>query len=526
MKEKIAIWGTGNVCEQIMNGGKAVEPDCFIDNDVRKVGKEIYGVTIVHPSQITDWNELFVILALDSYIGIRSQLIGYGLAEYEDFIWYREWLCGKSAEQIVEEAEDFLDKIEWNQNYSGAGMIFSDFLAFDKGVCDFVNRWCSYGKRLVLLSEAACVSRERMDKMLLPIIELPTALLRNQYLKKQNGKFFFRHMTSYVSAKRYLRDAAGNLRMGYSDMAENYEFMVCYYADRIVRKIIECWKPSQVILWNAFYAFHFIIRNICAEKRISVRFMEFGNIPGTIIVEKLGQMGESWPARHPQEFVKISVSDKERADAEKLIRRLRRNGLNRNTQPQNGILPEIAKRLKSGRPVVFYAGQNDNASGMQPYTENTQKFHSPIFRTSDEAAVFLAKVCERNDLNYIYKPHPMMAGNCDSSVLPKSVIFVEEADINGLIDMSDVVVTILSTVSYVALIRQKPVVMLGYTQLKKQGCVYEAFDVRDIERVLLDAIKNRLNEDMRHGFIAHIARMRRFYSGGIVGKRREIRMSE
>lgn len=105
----------------------------------------------------------------------------------------------------------------------------------------------------------------------------------------------------------------------------------------------------------------------------------------------------------------------------------------------------------------------------------------------------------------------MMARNCSQATLPENVIFVDDVDINGMVDLSDVVVTILSTVSYIGLIRQKPVVMLGYTQLKEKGCTYEAFDRNNIEFILKKSFYKGLTIYMKEAFIHHIAKLKKYY---------------
>ena len=108
----------------------------------------------------------------------------------------------------------------------------------------------------------------------------------------------------------------------------------------------------------------------------------------------------------------------------------------------------------------------------------------------------------------------MMTGTCDNAIIPASTIFVEDADIHDLIDLSDVVVTILSTVSYSALIRRKPVVMLGYTQLKWKGCTFEAFEKEYIEKEISSALVNNTDEHMYQSFIKHVAQLNRYYAIG------------
>lgn len=509
----MVIWGTGNVCNHVLKSDPKLIPDFFLDSDASKTNLEIYGKKILHPSQVQNWMDLYIIVAIDNYVTIKQYLQDLGLKEKEQFVWYRDYLFDKTLPEMMEEAETFLSALKkMAPLYRGKSIIFSDFLAFDKGICDYINAWQAKGLDAVLLSEAYWVGNKLAEeKMSIPVCRLPAVLARNQYLQEEIE--VSRAIIDFVEGKSFLREASENLRMGYPKMAEGYEYVICYWADKIVHTLIENWEPKEVILWNAFYAFHFIVRKICEEKDIPVKYMEFGNIPGMIQVETQGQMGESIPARFPEKILNIDISEAEYREAEKLIEQLYQNRTNRNKQPKNQLIDIIKRQLMNDKPLILYMGQNDNAAGLQPYTENSRKYHSPIFASSDEAAVYLAEICRKNGWNYIYKPHPMMMQNFQKESMPDNVIVVDEVDINDLIDLSDVVVTILSTVSYIALIRQKPVLMLGYTQLKEKGCTYESFVLEKIESELKRALSQGLSDKMKVRFVEHVAQMKKHYAG-------------
>lgn len=515
MERNLYIWGTGNVCLQLLSSFRELKPVSFIDNDTGKAGLPFAKARIVHPGSIKNWEGLYIILALDNYSSVKAQIEEKGLQEGIDFIWYRDWIFQKKdVEMALENAERFRETCgRESQRYYDKRLLFSDFLSFDKGVCDYVNRWNDREGDLVLLSEAGWIGESiAKAKLAIPVLQLPELYWRNMYFRHGREIPGFQKKALQIREKGYLLEAAVNLRMGYPDMAKGYEYIICCEGEKLIRKLLQCWKPREVILWNAFYAFHFIIRNVCREENVPVRYMEFGNIPGTIIVEDIGQMGESWPAQRPEEFMNIQVEKGEYDRAERMIKQLRESGLNRNVQPHNDMVEKVRKGLMEGRPVVLYAGQNDNASGMQPYTENTQRFHSPIFRTSDEGAIYLAELCKRQGWNFIYKPHPMMYAHSQKQLLPPSAIVVNDVNINELIDISDVVVTILSTVSYIALIRETPVVMLGYTQLRGKRCTYEAFERKDIEGRLRMALESRFSEGMKNYFLIHLGQLNRYYN--------------
>lgn len=506
------IWGTGNVCKHLLQSNPDMNPEFYIDNDFDKADSFMYNIIIKHPSQIAEWKDFYIVVALDNYLSVKVQLEELGLKEGESFIWYRDFLFQKSLLEMQKEAECFCDILkEQTSICKGKSIIVSDFLAFDKGVCDYINNRKECGLDAVLLSEAYWVSESYAEKkMKIPVYKLPAFLAHNQYIKEDVT--VEKVVIDYVQSKKYLSEASRNLRMGYPKMATNYEYLVCFWADKIMRTVMEYWKPKSVILWNAFYAFHKIIRGICEEEKIFVKYMEFGNIPGTIQEETIGQMGESYPSKFPEEFIKIDVSEEELCRAEALVEELYRKRTNRNIQPKSIQLDEIKENLQENKPVVFYVGQNDNAAGFQPYTENSKKYHSPIFESSDEAAVYLAKLCKKNNWNYIYKPHPMMMENFRPEVMPDNTIVVNQMDINELIDFSDVVITIVSTVSYIALIRNKPVLMLGYTQLKSKGCTYESFEEKHIEEQIKSALSEGYSEEKRKHFLKHVVQMGKYYS--------------
>lgn len=119
----------------------------------------------------------------------------------------------------------------------------------------------------------------------------------------------------------------------------------------------------------------------------------------------------------------------------------------------------------------------------------------------------------QNDWTLLYKPHPIVEALQKIKVLRKDngYEYLKDVNINEVIDHSDVLVTILSQSAYLALIRGKPAVMLGYTQLRYAGCTYEAFSRRKIESQIKEAIRYGYTEKQKQRFQEHIARLLRYY---------------
>lgn len=91
IKKKV-LWGAGGVCRNYFKLYGKEDIAFIIDNDKEKNNKEIDGVIIKHPSEINNWNELFIIIACIDYKSIEEQLIGYGMKKKVDFISYCEYV--------------------------------------------------------------------------------------------------------------------------------------------------------------------------------------------------------------------------------------------------------------------------------------------------------------------------------------------------------------------------------------------------------------------------------------------------
>ena len=90
---EIYVWGTGNCAAILMEDGFLKDKvSGFIDNDRKKAGSVFYDRMTIDPKEMEcgDWSDRFVIVAVDQYTPIKTQLQGYGGREHVDFIWYRK----------------------------------------------------------------------------------------------------------------------------------------------------------------------------------------------------------------------------------------------------------------------------------------------------------------------------------------------------------------------------------------------------------------------------------------------------
>ena len=438
---------------------------------------------------------------------VKTKIKNYKIKRFEKEISFTV-KSKANGEKAIERA---LKKIALTESYKGQKIILIlGCIVGDPRECSYFNTISRLlnekGYRLVLITEAVLANYKLIDRLVFPVFKVPAILGKNLYINNIEID------NPLEIEDDYLKWGIDNLVKRHSDMTLEYASQVAYYTKSFYTKLFNLLKPVKILIWNNLYAVHHIVDEIAKEKKISPLYVEFGSIPGTIALDYIGQMGESEVAREYNSFKEKPILEKEIERAQIVWDYLKISRLNRKNQ---GTPPEVLEqiiKMKNEKPIVFFAGQNDFESGLQPYTERTKKWHSPLFKTSFEALEYLSEICKKNNWNIIYKPHPIMESlGAEQKVYPDNVFYVKTADINDLIDLSDVTVTILSQTGYVSTIREKATLMLGYNQLRGKDCTYEAFDYASIEPKLKEAIKNGFTNMQKNAFKKHLAQVLNYY---------------
>lgn len=453
----------------------------------------------------------------------------------------------QSAKKIVYKAQEYeyrllKDKIAFKNSYDGTRVlnemknsineilsgiryrtkstliICGHIVAFDKGTCNYVNKLSKLltNTNVLLVSEVPYINDiEVRRKIKFDFKIMRKVPMRNSYDKNVDIPLCY-EVGKLISEKKYLQDAVISMEKRFPDMGLNYAKYLAWYLYTYYSTLIDTYQTERTdvsfLVWNQFTTMHTILSNVCKEKKVKVAYLEFGVFPGTFNIDITGQMGESQVALDKESFESVEITKKEYENTKITIDVVRKACLNRNPQPYNNKIDEIKKKLKPDRPIILYFGQNDYESGLFPYNDITKEFHSPFFKSSDEAALALDKISNRLDYNLIYKPHPTMCQLYgQNQQFSSSTIVVDDVDINEIIDLADVCCTILSQSAYISLIRKKPVVMLGYTQLKNRDFVYQLEKKDSLEKVLTNALNAGLTEKMYEEFVRHIARCNKTY---------------
>lgn len=424
----------------------------------------------------------------------------------------KEYLGYKSYKDVIANYHRGMQSIDEMINVpEQTTLLAGAMIAFDKGLSGFINEFSKIETNLYFLSEVTAQYRRYTDlKIKCPHICTPHLLSKEMVIRGMDIPIS-EEICRLVESKKYLKEASCNFRMRYPDLGKDYEICWAYYAYLYLFQLLEKIKPKKVILWNEFYAFHIIFQGICMEKKIPIEYMEFGCIPGTICIEGRGQQGESHVAVNWIKYKYSPTTLRQRQDARKVLDYLYVSRLNRNVQPKTTIQDLVLQNYDKNKRTVLFLGQNDSEAGMQPYTMRTKKYHSPVFASTIDAMEYIKLLAIKNNWNLIFKVHPTMSALGFEVEDKDKVNVVDNVDINTVIDFSDLVITILSQGAYISLIRHTPVLMLGYTQLKHKGCVYEAYSKQEIENKIKKALKKGYTDRQERAMEKHTAILLRHY---------------
>ena len=510
---KNVIWGTGlYACEFAYAMRSRGEIAFFIDNNKDKQGKLFMGKKIMSPDDVEDWNDLYLYIPYNYYDEIVEQLKVYGLTDETHFQKYDQInkigsaACKTDYEAAIAMLRSMAEKMK------GYCLLWGRAWAFEgKGYKEYIHEWKNNDRnlKLGLVSEAIWYSKEETEEIMgLPAIV--TSGIFDEHIYVENG-MLEKEQLSFLTEKKYARSGAECLRVKFPFLTEAEADYMIYYMYQYVINVLDILQPETIIAYPLLMVQHRILEEVCIEKGIPLISTHQGIIPGTLVFDIGGEMGKSLPAVYFSKFRELSVEKEELEYSKKVWDYLYTSKLNRKIQQQNDCVEYVLRNIDKKRPIIMFAGQYDANSNMVPYTDETKEYHSPIFHTSIEAGIYMAELCNKNGWNFVYKPHPMNTKFEDKGQLPDNTIYVEFGNINDLIDTSDVVVTILSQTNYVALIRHKPVVMLGYNQTRGKGCTYEAFEKNRIQSAVKEALENGFTKEQEEAFLKHIAQVLKYY---------------
>ena len=280
--------------------------------------------------------------------------------------------------------------------------------------------------------------------------------------------------------------------------------------DDEVRKVLYVMqqvKPDLVLLWHQWNSLMEVGRTLANALSVPSAYLHEGMIPKTLTLDAQGMMAEAGCVGVTLKDTPANASWLEKADA--VIAEIRDKRLDRKPQSGLSVMGSLRDRADAmGARLVFYAGINDWHSGNLPRDGRAQ-LHSPVFEDTQDGLDALAALAEANNWLILFKPHPNLYPQT-AHPHPR-VVVVRESNVLDCLLLSDVTVTILSSVAYIALANDRPVVLMGRNTLSGSGSVYEVTGRAMLEQTLNAALARTGFDDHRQAFRRHIAALLKDY---------------
>lgn len=503
------IWGTGYYASLFTLKIGRENVSFYIDKDEKKSGKFL-GKRVVLPDEINKWDNMCVYVPYNYYEEISAFLQSKGLIENKSFYKYNEFISltrdylEKDFLRACREVDE-LDAVECRNSTAWCGR----FWATKKEYRRCIKKLKENNNSFVVLADTPWYKKEEIENEIqCPAVVLPAIMHDTIFMEDDIYDESFEGEENLEKTIKFLFDNIAVRHRGISQEKSLYKAKMCAeFVEYLFNKL----EFKTFIIGGSDRGINKLIRDMCRKYEVPTLFTHQGVVPGTIMMGPGGDIGDSVPSVYHKQFLQLPVDEQWINDAKNVWCYLKESRANRKAQPHNDVIKEIKDRICQSRPIVLCLGQNDLDSTLIPYTEESRKYQSPIFKSSIESLLYISDICNKNNWNLVYKPHPMYATFEDYKSLPNNVILVQFGDINDLIDLANVVVTIRSSSNYIALIRYKPVLMLGYSQTRGQKCTYEAFDKRDVEPQLKKAIEEGFTKEQQRAFVEHLARLLRYY---------------
>lgn len=157
---------------------------------------------------------------------------------------------------------------------------------------------------------------------------------------------------------------------------------------------------------------------------------------------------------------------------------------------------------------ILFVGMWDEAAGFNKQNnEESKMLLSPFFNSSFDAAIEIINT-DLHDCIFILKSHPYDNHKEDLKNLSndKNVFYIDkEIGIDELIQLSDVVITIASTVSILTVYYEKPIIMLGNTYVSNFNYSLKLTKENNIQELIKEALvlDNVLLKERKEEFFYH-----------------------
>ncbi|WP_313349535.1 rhamnan synthesis F family protein [Paracoccus sp. (in: a-proteobacteria)] len=225
-------------------------------------------------------------------------------------------------------------------------------------------------------------------------------------------------------------------------------------------------KVKMFLIWGNTAPKSRLFIHLCQDLGIEYQIIERGHFPRTLSIDPMGQFGTGV---HPRLVTHVGLGQSD--DPDERFAQIRRwyddqqdNAAYAQFQKRGTRDLEIIQRARSqGRPVILVIGGNDQGGGV--IGPDPDPLRVTWFETSDKAFTLIRRLVAAKfpDALLVLRPHPSQ-----SSQDGEFVLVARETALDDLIEGSDLCITIATTASAICLLKDKPLLTLGLSELNGQ----------------------------------------------------------
>lgn len=262
---------------------------------------------------------------------------------------------------------------------------------------------------------------------------------------------------------------------------------------------------DAIILWGGLQIYQVAVEVTAKEKKIPVFFMENGYLPNTTQFEKQGvNWRSSLKDLQKEEYMNISI-DLERMSQiylTNLVPREKRKSIFLTSENNEVEIPDCFCFLP------FQVSKDSQIQLYSPWISNMPELVDVVFNA-------ITRYNQRNKTNMklVIKEHPSDFGRVSydkmkSVWLDKGILLINSVRTQELIEKAEVIITINSSVGMEALLKKKPVILLGNAAYHQPGITQRASNVDEIV-IALEALNDfDTVENQRDHFLYYLSEQR------------------
>ncbi len=498
----VFFWGIGNICQMCHMGHPGIKVNGYIDSNYED--ETWNGKPVMHPDDVKNWHDIFTVITIKYNDEVKEYLTDQGLAEGTDYVDFRDYFAIEETDPMKDLARISL-RME-REGLIGRTLLFAP-LFISRVSYDLIHFFREYvaarqQEGFILMTGKGPVSEKRGEELMgFPVIcygDEPE--IRNQIIADESVDVLCGELDD--QDKKYVVGIEKSILNGYI-IQDSYDQAIKHYG--YYKKLIDILKPTKLMIWGGWARPSFYFRYIAQRKGIPVTNLEHGVIPGTIQNDREGIAGYGEIAKNSAgyETVKINAtSDEYESVRDRIISKKSDTGSFRRLKDDTDQL----RKLDIGKKTVFLVGTGYGGWDVEEGSDFWHRYVSGEMATREEAYNTTKQVCVNNGWNMIYKPHPGSRDYyCDQDKENHNIAVVRYMDIDELIKISSVVVTLSTAVCYKVLFYEKPLVEIGRYLLWGKGCSYEVKG--DYENRLREALDNGITAGQKKCFREHIMKL-------------------